>query len=99
MPDAPTNTTDFGLKTVFRKFVLHSFKIADNIVYLIPTWKAFIAYGLLKETKIYGGIKEMRHYGTGSKLGFPMGNSISAIHWKRKYDGQIAISFYEEDEE
>jgi len=82
--------------SLIRLFVLHSFGICDNIVYLIPTWKAFNAYGLVKETSKYGGIKEMRHYGTGSKLGFPMGNGISAIYWKRDYSGPIYTSFYEE---
>jgi hypothetical protein len=38
----------------------------------------------------------MRHYGAGSKLGFPMGNAISAIYWKRDYSGPIYTSFYEE---
>lgn len=27
--------------SLIRKFVLHSFKVSDNIVYLIPVWKAY----------------------------------------------------------
>lgn len=78
-----------------REFILHSFKFADNIVYLVPVWKVFMAFGLQKSIREFGGIKEIRWYGTGSKLGFPMGNGIGAVHWKRNYKNDIKVSFYE----
>ena len=80
--------------SLIRKFVLHSFKISDNIVYLIPVWKAFNAIGLQHELRSYGGIKEIRWYGGGGKLGFPMGNGIGAVYWKRNYTGPCYTSFY-----
>lgn len=80
--------------SVMRKFILHSFTIADNIVYLIPVWKIFNAFGLIKASHEYGGIKEIRWYGTGGKLGFPMGNAIGAVHWKRDYNGAMHETFY-----
>lgn len=80
--------------SIMRKFILHSFKVADNIVYLVPVWKIYLPYGLVKETTKYGGIKEIRWYGTGSSLGFPMGNGIGAVHWKRGYNGPIHQSFF-----
>lgn len=58
-------------------------KLADNIVFLIPVWKAFNAYGLQLASREYGNIKEIRWYGTGGKLGFPMGNGIGAVYWKK----------------
>jgi hypothetical protein len=81
--------------SLIRKFVLHSFKIADNIVYLIPVWKAFNAIGLQNELKNYGGIKEIRWYGGGGKLGFPMGNGIGTVYWKKGYTGPCYTTFYE----
>ena len=78
-----------------RKFFLHSFEVADNVVYLIPVWKAFMAYGLITSAQKYGGIKEIRWYGTGSKLGFPMGNGIGAIYWKKDYKGPMSQTFYD----
>ena len=81
--------------SLIRKFVLHSFEIADNIVYLIPVWKAFNAIGLQTELKKYGGIKEIRWYGGGGKLGFPMGNGIGTVYWKRDYTGPIYTTFYD----
>jgi hypothetical protein len=82
--------------SLIRKFVLHSFKISDNIVYLIPVWKAFNAIGLQIEAKKYGGIAEIRWYGGGGKLGFPMGNGVGAVYWKRDYTGPTYTSFYED---
>lgn len=76
-----------------RLFILHSFKIADDIVYLVPVWKIYLSFGLVKETQKFGGIKEIRWYGTGGSLGFPMGNGIGAVHWKRNYTGSIQQSF------
>jgi hypothetical protein len=81
--------------SLIRKFVLHSFKVADNIVYLIPVWKAFNAIGLQNELRSYGGIKEIRWYGGGGKLGFPMGNGIGTVYWKKDYTGPIHTTFYE----
>lgn len=78
-----------------RKFCLHSFTLADNVVFLLPVWKIFNPYGLVKAGKEYGGIKEIRWYGTGSKLGFPMGNGIGAVHWRKGYTGLIEETFYD----
>lgn len=78
-----------------RKFVLHSMSISDNIVFLIPVWKAFNAYGLQLESKKYGNIHEIRWYGTGGKLGFPMGNGVGAVYWKKNFFGDMKTSYYE----
>jgi hypothetical protein len=79
-----------------RKFLLHSFELSDNIVFLVPVWKVFLAYGTVTSSLNYGGMKEIRWYGTGSKLNFPMGNGIGAIHWQKSYKGPIHQTFYEE---
>ena len=81
--------------SVMRKFILHSFEVADNVVYLVPVWKVYLAYGTVKATQQYGGIKEIRWYGTGSKLQFPMGNGIGAIHWQRGYRGPMEQTFHD----
>ena len=82
--------------SLIRKFVLHSFKVSDNIVYLIPVWKAYNAIGLQQTLREWGGIKEIRWYGGGGKLGFPMGNGIGAVYWKKGYSGPTYTTFYEE---
>jgi hypothetical protein len=81
--------------SLIRKFFLHSMEISDNIVFLIPIHKMFMAMGLVIEIEKYGGIKEIRWYGTGSKLKFPMGNGIGAVHLKKNYSGPMYQSFHE----
>lgn len=80
----------------FSKFIKHGMNISDNNVWLLPTWKIFSGFGLLKEIRKYGGIKHIRHYGTGTKLGWaPLANAIGAIHIQRGYSGDISNSWYE----
>lgn len=80
----------------FSKFIKHGLEISDNSVWLLPTWKMFSGNGLLVAIKNHGWIKHIRHYGTGTKLGWaPLANAISAIHIQRDYDGDISNSFYE----
>lgn len=71
----------------------HSYKVADNIVYLVPLRNIFSGHGFVKEIFEYGGIAEIRVYGTGGSLGFPMGNCVGAIYCKKGYDGQTTWTF------
>ena len=74
----------------------HAATLADNIVFLVPLRNHFSGYGFVKEGREYGGIAHIRLYGTGSKLGFPMGNAIGAIHWKKGYKGLSGWSDFNE---
>ena len=56
----------------YRKFILHGLTLSNNSVWLMPTWKFFLSDGLVRSVYEYGGIKEIRHYATGSKLGWEM---------------------------
>lgn len=77
----------------FREWMNHSYSIADNIVYLCPLNKFFNAYGQVKICREYGWVKHIRIYGTGTKLNFPMGNTIGAMHFARNYFGATEWSF------
>jgi hypothetical protein len=79
----------------FRKWFTHSFNMAENVCYLIPVWKAFSAFLLVKEYKQWGDIKHVRYYGTGSSLGWPLGNAIGAVHFQKGYCGPIYSSICE----
>ena len=72
----------------------HAATVAQNIVFLIPLRNFFSGYGFVKDAFQYGGIVRIRLYGTGGKLGFPMGNAVGAIHWERGYSGTTAWSDY-----
>lgn len=79
-----------------REWFRHSYAIADNLLYLVPLRNVFSVFGFVKEIYDFGGIREMRLYGTGNRLGFPMGNAIGALHIVRGFSGPAAISFYGE---
>jgi hypothetical protein len=80
--------------SLLREWMRHSFLISENILYLIPADRYFRAWGFIKETYEWGGLKHIRWYDSGAKLGFPMGNPIAALHWKKGYRGPVGFSFY-----
>lgn len=79
-----------------RPFMKHAFRLADHVVLLIPARNLFSGYGTVREAIGFGGMKELRWYGTGAKLGFPMGNAIAAVYWERRHQGPTRQSFYED---
>ena len=76
-----------------RKWFLHSYKIADNLLYLVPLRNVFSGFGFVKEIYQFGGIKEIRLYGTGGSIGFPMGNAVGAFHVQKAFTGDTKFSF------
>lgn len=81
-----------------REWLRHSYRIAENILYLIPFRNMTSGYGLLTELRQYGWLKHVRIYGTGGLLNFPMGNAIAAFHIARGYRGATEFSFYQEEQ-
>lgn len=79
-----------------REWFRHSYTIAANLVYLVPLRNVFSGHGFLREIHTYGGIREIRCYGTGGTLGFPMGNAVGAMHVARGWRGPTVFSFYED---
>ena len=79
--------------SVFSNFLRHSFKLADNICYLIPANKVFNSYRMMKEVVEYGGVKEMLVIAPGAKLKFPIGFCIAAVFFQREYKGEMKINF------
>lgn len=85
--------------SITRDFLRHAISVAANIVFLLPARNIFSGYGTVRECARWGGIAEIRWYGTGSVLDFPMGNAISAIHWKRgHFDGIIRETYFEDEQ-
>lgn len=81
-----------------RNFMRHAFSLAGHVVLLVPARNVFSGYGTVRSAIGYGAMRDIRWYGTGSKLGFPMGNAIAAIHWQRGYRGDTKQSFYEDED-
>lgn len=70
----------------------HARVLAHDVVFLVPLRNIFSGYGFIRELRQEGGIAAIRLYGTGSRLNFPMGNAIGAVHWQRNYIGPITLS-------
>lgn len=78
-----------------KEFLLHSMTLADDIVFLLPARNLFSAWSTLMSIREFGGVVALRWYGGGSKLGFPMGNPIVAVHLRRDHrSGYITETFY-----
>ncbi len=80
--------------SIFTEWLRHSFKIADNIAYLIPIAKVYAVDNRMKEIYSFGGIVETRYYGKGTETGFPFGFPCGVVYLKRGYTGDIKVSFY-----
>lgn len=68
-------------------WIRHSFKVADNVVYLMPLHRVFASYEFMDDIRRYGGIKEILLIGTGSDAGFPFGHALGCVHYSRGYAG------------
>ena len=75
----------------FNRFLEHSFKLADNIVLLVPVAKLFKSMGTLKSIVEYGGIVSCRFL-SGGQAGFPFGFPVGVYYLKRNYRGKTNIS-------
>jgi hypothetical protein len=76
-----------------RKWFSHSYKIARNLLYLVPLRNVFSGYGFVKEIHAFGGIVAIRLYGTGGSIGFPMGNAVGAFHIQGGFHGKTEFTF------
>jgi hypothetical protein len=68
-------------------WIRHSFKVAKNIVYLMPLHRVFASYEFMTDLQDYGGIPEILLIGTGRTAGFPFGHALGAVHYRRGYRG------------
>lgn len=79
---------------MFNEWLNHSFDLSPCVVYLLPIHFVFRSASKLDICKQRGWIKHVRFYGTGSDLGFPMGNPIAAMQFIRGYRGDTSWSWY-----
>ena len=80
--------------SMFKAFLSHGLSISENVVYLIAIRKFFTGMPTVRIARDEGWIKHIRIYGAGSRLGFPIGNPVGAIHWQRGYSGDTSWSWY-----
>lgn len=76
-------------------WVRHSFTVAKDIVYLMPSHRVFASATFLDDLFEWGGVVHIRRYGTGTQWGFPFGHALSAVHYRAGYSGSTSWSSYE----
>lgn len=81
----------------FELFLEHCFKLADNIVLLVPCSKFFTSIGKLRQVFEYGNFVELHTLPSG-KAGFPFGFPSGVFYIKRGYTGQTKISMLQLNE-
>ena len=80
--------------SLFSRWLDHSLKVADHIVYLIPVNKLLSSLQKLHKVYQFGGIAHIRYYGTGRDAGFPFGFPVGAVYLKKGYVGPMEISWF-----
>ena len=70
----------------------HSFKVAENVAYILPVGKVFNSYGRVVKIKNYGGIVRIIFI-QARACGFPFGFPVGIFHFKRGYDGDTKIEY------
>ena len=75
-------------------WIRHSFKVANDIVYLMPSHRVFASAEFLDDLFNWGGIVHIRRYGTGTQWGFSFGYALAAVHYRKGYKGKTMWSKY-----
>lgn len=71
--------------SIYDEFLLKSFEIANNIVFLVPLAKAFKSRKIDNAIEKYGGLKEIVLLGSGTNIGFNFGFPVGCLHYQKNY--------------
>lgn len=77
--------------SIFLEFLEHSFKLANNVSFLVPTNKVFQRQIIMDMINEYGGLKSIIVYGSGTLIGFPFGFSVGNFHFEKGYTGKCEL--------
>lgn len=81
---------------LIKQWLEHSFKFAENVLYLIPMNSPFNSMSRMKVILDYGNIRAIRAYGNGSIFGMDYGFAVGAFWFQRGYRGATDISMQEQ---
>ena len=79
----------------FTDVMQHSYKIAKNIVYLIPLNKIVSSWGRVLDLEKFGGIKKIWIFPAG-KANFPFGFPACAVWIQKDYKGPIETQLWKD---
>ena len=75
----------------FTQFLIKSFSLSTNVVFLVPLVKPFRSFGTIKLINDYGGIVSI-HFLKAKDCGFSFGYPFGVFHFKRDYKGPTTIT-------
>jgi len=75
-------------------WIRHSFKVTQDIVYLVPNHRISASAQFIDDLMDWGGIVHTRFYGTGTQWGFSFGHALAAVHFQKEYIGSQTWSRY-----
>jgi len=81
--------------SLLSEFLQHGLEVSKNVVFLTPLHSYFRKGSLMKSSWLHGWLVHIRMYGSGGKLGFPMGNPVGALHFRQGYQGSTSWSWHE----
>lgn len=81
--------------SIFNRWLRHSYKISENIVYLLPTFKVWNPLSLARLYRDKGGIKHIRLYDVGKRIEWARSRPITAVWFQVGYSGDTSYSYYE----
>lgn len=79
--------------STYDAIMAHAQTVAENIVWLMPVAKAMNSAARLDALKDWGWMKEIRIYGPGNRVGFPVGFVCGAIHFQKGWRHETRWSF------
>ena len=82
--------------SIFNDVLEYSFRLSDNIVYLIPINKLTSSFTRIKKLKDWGGIPKIILM-SPKEIGFPFGFAVGAVYFKKGYKGCTEIEVFEDD--
>lgn len=77
--------------SIFEEWLRHSFEIAENVAYIVPTNKIFQRQVIMQMINNWGGIRNMMVYGSGAVVGFPFGFSVGTFHFQKGWHGECNL--------
>jgi len=77
--------------SILNAWLEHSFRLANDVVYLLPIAKVFGSRKRLLMVKEYGGIVEVFAPWTGRAVGFEFGWACGAVHFRRGHGEEMKL--------
>ena len=77
--------------SIFEQWLDHSFELAHDIAYILPTNKVFQRQVIMQKINSWGGLKGIMIFGAGNAFGFPFGFSVGTFHFSKGYKGKCDL--------